>query len=116
MGVANYLAAATPPRLAVGGITVAIPVLAVEQFGDVALGGLLAAAALGPSIVAAPIVGAVLDRSRRPGALVAGAGLVIAAAYAVAAFLGPVPAWAIAIVLAVAGAATPSSSAGCRAS
>ncbi len=107
MGVANYLAAATPPRLAVGGITVAIPVLAVEQFGDVALGGLLAAAALGPSIVAAPIVGAVLDRSRRPGALVAGAGLVIAAAYAVAAFLGPVPAWAVAIVLAVAGAATP---------
>ena len=73
---------------------VAIPVLAVEQFGDVALGGLLAAAALGPSIVAAPIVGAVLDRTRRPGALVAGAGLVIAAAYAVAAFLGPVPAWA----------------------
>ena len=107
MGVANYLAAATPPRLAVGGITVAIPVLAVEQFGDVALGGLLAAAALGPSIVAAPIVGAVLDRSRRPGVLVAGAGLVIAAAYAVAAFLGPVPAWAVAIVLAVAGAATP---------
>ena len=107
MGVANYLAAATPPRLAVGGITVAIPVLAVEQFGDVALGGLLAAAALGPSIVAAPIVGAVLDRSRRPGALVAGAGFVIAVAYAVAAFLGPVPAWAVAIVLAVAGAATP---------
>jgi len=107
VSVANYLAAATPPRLAVGGITVAIPVLAVEQFGDVALGGLLAAAALGPSIVAAPIVGAVLDRSRRPGALVAGAGLVIAAAYAVAAFLGPVPAWAVAIVLATAGAATP---------
>lgn len=107
MGVANYLAAATPPRLAVGGITVALPVLAVEQFGDVALGGLLAAAALGPSIVAAPIVGAVLDRSRRPGALVAGAGLLIAAAYGVAAFLGPVPAWAVAIVLAVAGAATP---------
>ena len=107
MGVANYLAAATPPRLAVGGITVAIPVLAVEQFGDVALGGLLAAAALGPSIFAAPIVGAVLDRSRRPGALVAGAGLVIAAAYAVAAFLGPVPPWAVALVLAVAGTATP---------
>ena len=41
-----------------GDIIVAIPVLAVEQLGDVALGGLLAAAALGPSIVAAPIVGA----------------------------------------------------------
>ncbi len=107
MGVASYLVAATPPRLAVGGITVAIPVLAVEQLGDVALGGLLAAAALGPSIIAAPIVGAVLDRNRRPGALVAGAGLVIAAAFAVAAFLGPVPPWAVAIVLAVAGTATP---------
>lgn len=107
MGVASYLVAATPPRLAVGGITVAIPVLAVEQVGDVALGGLLVAAALGPSIVAAPIVGAVLDRNRRPGALVAGAGLVIAAAFAIAAFLGPVPPWVVAIVLAVAGTATP---------
>jgi len=82
-------------------------VLAVEQVGDVALGGLLVAAALGPSIVAAPIVGAVLDRNRRPGALVAGAGLVIAAAFAIAAFLGPVPPWLVAIVLAVAGTATP---------
>jgi hypothetical protein len=107
VGVAAYLTAATPPRLAVGGITVAIPVLAVEQLGDVALGGLLAAAALGPSIVTAPIVGATLDRSRRPGALVAGAGLITAAAFAVAAFLGPVPAWVVAIVLVVAGAVTP---------
>lgn len=107
MGVASYLTAATPPRLAVGGITVAVPVLAVEQLGDVALGGLLAAAALGPSIIAAPIAGAMLDRSRRPGALVAAAGLVIAAAYAVAAFLGPVPAGIVAIALLVAGAATP---------
>lgn len=107
MGVAAYLTAATPPRLAVGGITVAIPVLAVEQLGDVALGGLLAAAALGPSIITAPVVGAMLDRSRRPGALVAGAGLIVAAAFTVAAFLGPVPGWAVAIALVVAGAVTP---------
>lgn len=107
MPVASYLAAATPPRLAVGGITVAIPVLAVEQTGDVALGGLLAAATLGPSIIAAPFVGAMLDRSRRPGVLIAGAGLVMAASFAIAAFLGPVPAWAVAVVLLVGGAATP---------
>lgn len=107
MGVATYLVAATPPRLAVGGITVALPVLAVEQLGDVAVGGLLAAAALGPSIVAAPVAGAMLDRSRRPGVLLAAAGSVIAAAYAVAAFLGPLPAWVVAIALLVAGAATP---------
>ncbi|MGR0319486.1 MFS transporter [Agromyces sp. ZXT2-3] len=107
MGVASYLVAATPPRLAVGGITIAIPVLAVEQGVGVAVGGLLASAALGPSIVAAPIAGAMLDRSRRPGALVAGASLVIAAAYAFAAFLGPVPAWAVAIALVVAGIVTP---------
>lgn len=107
MGVAAYLTAATPPRLAVGGIIVAIPVLAVEQLGDVALGGLLAAAALGPSIVTAPIVGATLDRSRRPGALFAGAGLIVAAAFSLAAFLGPVPAWVVAIALVVAGAVTP---------
>jgi MFS family permease len=107
VGVAAYLAAATPPRLAVGGITVAIPVLAVEQLGDVALGGLLVAAALGPSILAAPVVGAVLDRTRRPGLLVAGAGFVTAAAFSVAAFLGVVPVWAVALALVVAGAATP---------
>ncbi|MBT2499083.1 hypothetical protein J7E25_08240 [Agromyces sp. ISL-38] len=107
MGVAAYLTAATPPRLAVGGIIVAIPVLAVEQLGDVALGGLLVAAALGPSIVAAPIVGAVLDRTRRPGALMAGAGLVTAAAFTVAAFLGDVPACVVALALIVAGVATP---------
>ncbi|MBM7503900.1 MFS transporter [Agromyces aurantiacus] len=107
MGVAAYLTAATPPRLAVGGITVAIPVLAVEQGAGVALGGLLAAAALGPSIVAAPVAGALLDRSRRPGALLAGAGVVIASAYVVASFLGPVPAWVVALALIAAGAATP---------
>lgn len=107
MGVAGYLTAATPPRLAVGGITVAIPVLAVDQLGDVALGGLLAAAALGPSIVAAPLAGAMLDRSHRPGALVAAAGLTIAAAYVVAAFLGTVPSWVIAGALLLAGTATP---------
>ena len=107
MSAIAYLTAATPPRLAVGGITVAIPVLAVEQLGDVALGGLLAAAALGPSIVAAPIVGAVLDRTRRPGAFVAGAGLVTAAAFTVAAFLGVVPAGVVALALVVAGIATP---------
>ena len=107
MGVAAYLTAATPPRLAVGGITVAIPVLAVEQLGDVALGGLLVAAALGPSIVAAPVVGAVLDRTRRPGTFVAGAGVATAAAFTVAAFLGVVPTWVVALALVVAGAATP---------
>jgi MFS family permease len=107
VSAAAYLAAATPPRLAVGGITVAIPVLAVEQLGDVALGGLLAAAALGPSIVAAPVVGAVLDRTRQPGLLVASAGLVTAAAFTVAAFLGVVPVWTVALALVVAGTATP---------
>ncbi|WP_127792672.1 MFS transporter [Agromyces sp. LHK192] len=105
--VASYLAAATPPRLAVGGITVAIPVLAVEQTGDVALGGLLAAATLAPSIVAAPFVGVLLDRSRRPGALIAIAALVMGVSYGVAAFLGPIPAWAVAIVLLAGGASGP---------
>ncbi|WP_172979957.1 MFS transporter [Agromyces agglutinans] len=107
MSVGTYLAAATPPRLAVGGITVAIPVLAVEQTGDVALGGLLAAATLAPSIVAAPFVGVLLDRSRRPGALIAAAGLAMGVSFAIAAFLGPIPAWAVAVVLLAGGAAGP---------
>ncbi|WP_448809070.1 hypothetical protein [Agromyces bauzanensis] len=44
MTAARYLTAATPLRLAVGGLTVALPILAIEEHGDIALGGALAAA------------------------------------------------------------------------
>ena len=48
-----------------------------------------------------------LDRTSRPGLLMAGAGLVTAAAFTVAAFLGVVPVWVVALALVVAGTAVP---------
>lgn len=107
MSATGYLAVSTPLRLSVGGTTVALPILAVEALNDVALGGLLAAACLAPSIVAAPFVGAVLDRSRHPRALMALAGLVTALGTLVAAFLGEIPTVLIALAVVAAGTTTP---------
>lgn len=86
------------------GSVVAIPILAVQELGGVGIGGALVAATLGPSVIAAPIVGAALDRSRRPGLLVAAAGFLAAAALATASFLGQVPLPVVFAVLAAAGA------------
>jgi MFS family permease len=103
----GYLAVSTPLRLSVGGTTVALPILAVEALGDVAVGGLLAAACLAPSILAAPFVGAWLDRTRHPRLLIALAGLVTALGTLVAAFLGEIPIALVALAVIAAGAMTP---------
>lgn len=107
MGAIGYLAASVPLRLASAGSVVALPILAVQQMGDVAVGGLLVAASLGPSVLAAPLVGAVLDSSSRPGRWVAASGLATAAAFATSAFIGTIPLPAIFAVLVLAGAASP---------
>lgn len=107
MSTAGYFASATPLRLALGGASVAIPILAVEELNDVALGGLLVAASLGPAIVAAPLVGAMLDRTRHPRALVAAAGAVAAGGLGIGALLGILPTWLVAVGLIAAGAAGP---------
>lgn len=107
MTAARYLTAATPLRLAVGGLTVALPVLAVEELGDIALGGALAAACLAPSIVTAPIVGAALDRTRHPRLLIALAGAITTLGIVVAAFLGPLPPVVVTIAVVLAGSVTP---------
>lgn len=107
MSAVGYLAVATPLRLTVGGLTVALPILAVEELGDVALGGALAAACLAPSIVAAPIVGAALDRTPHPRLLIALAGVVTALGTLVAGLLGVVPVAVVVIAVMVAGSATP---------
>lgn len=107
MSAFTYQAASIPLRLASAGMIVALPVLAVERLDDVALGGLLTGAALFPSVVAAPLVGTVLDRMRRPRRLLVGAAVATAAAFALAAFLGEVPTPLIAVLLLVAGLATP---------
>jgi hypothetical protein len=107
MGALGYLAASTPPRLASAGSAVAIPILAVQQLGSIGIGGALVAVSLGPSILAAPLVGAVLDRTRRPGRLIALAGLLTATAFFVAGFLDRVPLPLEFASLAVAGAVAP---------
>ena len=107
VSASGYLASATPLRLAFGGATVAIPILAVEELNDVALGGLLVAASLGPAVIAAPVVGALLDRTRRPRTLVAGAGAIAAIGLGAGSLLGVLPALVVALGLIAAGAAAP---------
>jgi MFS family permease len=107
MSAPGYFASATPLRLSMSGATVAIPILAVEELNDVALGGLLVAASLGPAVLAAPLVGAMLDRARHPRALVAAAGAVAAAGLTVGALLGILPTAIVALGLVAAGAAGP---------
>jgi Major Facilitator Superfamily len=107
VSAAGYLASATPLRLAFGGATVAIPILAVEELDDVALGGLLVAASLGPAVIAAPVVGALLDRTRHPRTMVALAGALAAAGLALGALLGVAPTALVAVGLLAAGAASP---------
>lgn len=107
MSAMGYLAASILPRTASAGSAVALPILAVQQLDNVGIGGVLVAASLGPSVLAAPAAGAALDRARRPGILVAAAGLLTAAALAVTAFLGQVPLPLIVVSLALAGAASP---------
>ncbi len=107
MGALGYLAASVPPRMASAGAAVGLPILAVQQLGDVAVGGLLVAASLGPSVLAAPLVGTALDRASRPGLLVAGSGLLTALAFAAAAFIGQVPLPIVFVLLVLAGAVSP---------
>lgn len=107
MSAMGYLVASVPVRMASAGTIVALPILAVEKMDNVAVGGLLVAAALGPSVLAAPLVGAVLDSSRHPARWIAASALVTAAAFAMAAFLGSIPLPAVFAVLVLAGAVSP---------
>jgi hypothetical protein len=107
MGALRYLAASVPLRMASAGAAVALPILAVQQLGDVAVGGLLVAASLGPAVLAAPLVGIALDRARRPGLLVGASGMLTAFAFAVAAFIGQIPLPTAFGFLVVAGAVSP---------
>lgn len=107
MSVAGYLAMAAPLRLSSGGAAVALPLLAIEATADVAVGGSLAAASLAPSIVAAPVVGAVIDRTPRPAPFVAVAGGLTALAFAAASLTGPIPLPLVFLLVLCAGAASP---------
>lgn len=103
----RQLAASIPIRTAASGAQIAIPILAVQEFNDIGLGAMLVALALVPGIVAAPLVGALLDGAHRPRAMMMLAAAGTAVAYAVAAAIGPVPVWAVAVALVISGLLTP---------
>lgn len=107
MGAAGYLTTSIPLRLASAGAIVAIPILAVQELDDIAAGGALVAASLAPAIVAAPLVGAALDRARRPRVLVFAGALVTVVGFSSAALIGILPLALIAVLLVVAGIGAP---------
>ncbi|RQW99640.1 MFS transporter [Micromonospora inaquosa] len=104
----HYLAAALLARTADEGARVALVILALDRTDSAAVGGTLVATLLLPHVVAAPLVGALVDRSRRPAAVLAGAIAVFAAALAApVALLGHAPLWQTCLVLAMAGCCGP---------
>lgn len=107
MGAAGYLATSIPLRLASAGAVVALPILAVQELGDIALGGALVAASLAPAVVVAPFAGVALDRARRPRRWVVASALASVGGYGAGALLGVLPVWLIAVLLVVAGCAAP---------
>jgi MFS family permease len=86
---------------------VALAVLAVQEADSVALGGLLMAALLAPSVLLAPLVGVALDRSRAPRLLVAGGAALSGAMLATAGLLGVLPPALVLLALLVAGCCSP---------
>jgi hypothetical protein len=111
--LAHYLAAALLARTADEGARVALVVLALDRTGSAAVGGTLVATLLVPHIVAAPLVGTLVDWSRRPAAVLGGAIAVFAGGLAATvALLGHAPLWSTYLVLAVAGCCGPAVSGG----
>ncbi|MEJ3403258.1 MFS transporter [Rathayibacter sp. YIM 133350] len=105
--VVSFIVAAVLARLASSGGAVVFPILAFRQVHDVSVGAILVAAALAPSVVISPLVGAVLDSTRHPRTLMVLAGLVSAAGYAAGALLGSAPLALVVLALVAAGCATP---------
>lgn len=104
----RYLVAALAARTADEGARVSLVLLALHETGSAALGGALVAALLVPHVVAAPLVGVLLDRSRRPRATLASLVLVFAASLlAVALLLGSAPRWLVVVVLLLGGCCGP---------
>ena len=103
-----YAAAAALVRLADEGARLGVVLLGVSGPGGARAGALYAAALLGPHVLAAPVLGRIVDRSARPGRVTAvacagfGAGLAL-----VAAADDRLPAAAVAGLLVLTGACGP---------
>jgi MFS family permease len=95
----RYGTAAAAVRTADEGAQIALALLALERTGSAGLGGALVAVLLVPHVLAAPVVGLLVDRARRPGLLLGAAAAAFGLALLVAAVgLGRLP---TALVLAV---------------
>lgn len=106
--LAVYGAAAVLVRLADEGARVVLTLLSLQRVGSAALGGVLVAVLLVPHVLAAPVVGMLVDRSARPAALLAGSGVLFGATLAFAALaLGQVPVGAVVAVLLIGGCCGP---------
>jgi MFS family permease len=104
----RYLVAAVLVRLADEGARVALVLLALQRTSSAAVGGALVAALLVPHVVAAPAVGLLIDRARRPQRVLAGAALGFALTLTTAtATLGQVPFVVVIAVLLVGGTCGP---------
>jgi hypothetical protein len=104
---ALYLVAAFAVRLVTEGVGVALVLLAATELHSVALGGVLLACLMAPSVVAAPAVGAILDAARSPRVVMLGGGVLLAAGLLVASAATVLPLAAIVIALLLAGCALP---------
>ena len=104
----HYLGAALLSRTADEGSRVALVLLALDRTGSAAVGGTLVATLLIPHVVAAPLVGSLVDRSRRPGRVLAAAITIFAVGLIAAVILlGRSPLWLSYLLLAVAGCCGP---------
>lgn len=104
---AVYLAGAIPVRLVTNGAGVALALAAATRLDSVAVGGVLIAVLNAPSVVAAPVIGALTDAVASPKRFMLGASVVMAAALALTAFLGEVPLPLVIVALLAAGCVVP---------
>jgi MFS family permease len=106
--VASYVVAAVAVRLADEGGRVALILLALDRLHRVGTGGVLVACLMVPHVVAAPVVGALTDRARRPCLVVGGLALGFGASLALTAVtLGHLPLGGSLLILLLGGACGP---------
>jgi hypothetical protein len=104
----HYLIAALLTRIADEGARVSLVLLALDRTGSAAIGGTMVAALLVPHVLAAPLVGVLVDRARQPRWVLAAAMLIFAGSlFATAALIGHAPLWLVYLLLLVGGCCGP---------
>jgi MFS family permease len=104
----RYLVSAAAARIADEGARVSLVLLALHGTGSAAVGGVMIAALLLPHVVAAPLVGVMVDRARHPGWVLGAAVLIFAGSlFSAAVLLGHAPLWVVFVLLLVGGCCGP---------